>query len=334
MLGHFELIASSMTISQHLTWLSHGDPSIQISAPTATELRPAVQLLLADASTPESFEQVDALLQAAELGEISLAGVFVARYVGVSGPLLGAVMAICQPDGTAHVWPPAVSPIAPSALALELAVTCREWVRQSGARLAQCLTAIDNHLAQRLLEQAGYEPLTQLVCWHHDLDDIPVTSWPGPCSCREYTASNAARFIAVIQQTYVGSQDCVQLQGRRSAEDSLTAHELVARAESRSWKLYHQGDEDIGVVLCADHCDQRMWELLYLGVVPKFRHRRFGLALLTHTLHTARAAGAEGLFLAADSANKAAANLYERSGFAVGFRQQIHVWFPPAPVGS
>ena len=322
-----------MTDPQHVARPSRTDPSLLISAPTSAELRPALELLLAVTTTPESSGQVDALLQAAERNEISLAGVLVARSPHPRGRLVGAVMAICQPDGTAHVWPPVLTSHAPAELALELAIICRDWIAQSGARLAQCLTATDNEPAQQLLEQAGYEPLTELVCWQHDLDELPLTNWPGPCACLEYSAATAARFTAVIQQTYVGSQDCVQLQGRRSAADSLIAYQLVAHAESRSWKLYHQGDEDIGVVLCADHCDQRMWELLYLGVVPKFRHRRFGLALLTHTLHAACDAGTDGLFLAADSANEAAANLYERTGFVVGFRQQIHVWFPPARVG-
>lgn len=297
----------------------------QITVPTAAEIRTALELLLGRIPSDDLAAQVDSLLASASRGEVSLAGLQVARQ---QGKIVGAVLAVCQPDGTAHVWPPGVAADAPSDTGLALTKACRDWVDHSPATIAQCLTQLEDHAAHRLLEQAGFEHLTDLACWQHHLDEVPHAPLPDGCEALEFSLENAAQFEHVMEQTYDGSQDCPALHGRRTARDSLAAHQLAADAKSRLWKLYRCDDDDVGVVLCADHRDQRMWELLYMGVVAKFRQQGFGLAMLCEALLDAQEAGAEGLFLAADDANEAAANLYEACGFSIGFRQRIHVWFP------
>ena len=297
-----------------------------ITTPGLTEIRPALQLLLDRAGSQDVTEQVDSLVAAAARGEMSLDGLRVAKS---KDDIAGAVFAVCQDDGTAYVWPPSVTADASPDLALALAVACRDWVARSQATMARCLTQLDDRVAQQLLEQVGFESLTDLVCWQHDLDEIPHGPTPEHCEVVHFSPDQTARFQRVMQQTYEESQDCTALRGRRSAGDSLASHQLAADVGSRRWQIYQCADDDVGVVLCADHRDQRMWELLYLGVVKKFRRQGFGLALLCDALWNAKEAGAEGLFLAADDANGAAANLYAACGFFVSYRQRIHVWFPP-----
>jgi GNAT superfamily N-acetyltransferase len=311
----------------HFTGLGIRSSTMQIviSVPPAVQLESALQLAIGPAPPDELDAQVESMLAGVERGEMSLEGLRVAR---VDAQIVGAVLAVCQPDGTAHVWPPRVTTTAPNGTSLALATACREWIDNSHATIAQCLTRIDDHAAQELLEQVGFERLTDLNCWQHDFGEAPHAPLPEHCEVLEFSSANAERFRQVMQQTYAGSQDCAGLHGRRTAEDSLAAHQLAADEESRLWQIYQCADEDVGVVLCADHRDQRMWELLYLGVVPKFRRQGFGLAFLCEALWHAREAGAEGMFLAADDANKAAADLYAACGFSIAFRQRIHVWFP------
>ncbi len=303
------------------------DSAVQITEPTTAELRPALELLLDGPEIDELTEQVDEFLAAAERGDVSLAGLHVAR---VQNAIVGVVLAVCQPGGVAHFWPPRVVPAVPLETARELAVACCRWVAASGAKMAQCLTQLEDQATQQLLEQAGFERLADLACWQHTLEEIPHAVLPEGCEAIAYAPENSVDFERVMEATYIGSQDCAALRGRRSARDSLAGHEMVADAASRYWLLYRCGSEDVGVVLCADHRDQQMWELLYLGVVPQFRWQGFGFSLLCAALWNAREAGAEGLFLAADDANEAAAKLYAACGFSVGFRQRIQVWFPPA----
>ncbi|MDB5338044.1 MAG: hypothetical protein JWN70_3663 [Planctomycetaceae bacterium] len=299
----------------------------QISTASTSDLHRALALLLGGAVREEQTAQVDALLAAINRGEVSPDGLQVAR---TQNAIVGAVLAVCQPGGTAHVWPPRLVPNEPLETAHALAISCCQWVAASGAKMAQCLTQLEDHASQQILEQAGFEHLTDLACWQHTLEEIPHAVLPDDCDIVEYSPENTADFERVMQATYIDSQDCAALHNRRSARDSLTSHELVANAESRHWLLYRCGDEDVGVVLCADHRDQQMWELLYMGVVPKFRQQGFGLAMVCEALWDAQESGAEGLFLAADDANEAAAKLYDACGFSIGFRQRIHVWFPPA----
>lgn len=301
----------------------------KISRATIDELRPALELLLAAADNEELTAQVDEFLAGVDRGQISLDGLLVAR---VGNAVVGVVLAICQPGGTAHVWPPRVVANEPPETATALAAACCRWLACSGAKMAQCLTQLEDHPSQQILEQAGFERVTDLACWQHTLEEIPPAVLPEACDVETFSAANSADFERVMEATYIDSQDCVALRGRRSARDNLTSHELVADAGSRHWLLYRRGDEDVGVVLCADHRDQQMWELLYMGVVPKFRQRGFGLALLCAALRQARDAGAEGFCLAADDANDAAAKLYAACDFSIAFRQRIHVWFPA--VGS
>lgn len=300
---------------------------LTIDIPAADEIRPALERLLGRGEIQDLALQVDALLTAAHSGEVSLEGLRVAR---INGQIVGAVMAVCQPDGTAHVWPPTLDFHAPRETDVALATACRDWVAQSGATIAQCLTALDDHATQQLLERVGFERLTELACWQHELVDIPHAPLPEHCEVIQYSPETVDAFERVIEQTYAGSQDCLALRGRRSAKDCLAAHQLAADAETRLWQLYRCGSQDVGIVLCADHRDQRMWELLYLGVVNNYRQQGFGLAMLCEALWNARDAEAEGLYLAADVANIAAANLYTACGFSVSYRQQIHVWFPAA----
>ncbi len=302
-------------------------PQIEITAPTIDEIRPAVELVLEGTPSDDPVAQIDTFLAAVERGEVSLAGLLVVRRHTV---VVGAVLAVSQPGGTTHVWPPRLVPDEPIATAHALAISCCRWVAASGAKLAQCLTQLEDHASQQILEQVGFERLTDLACWQHTLEEIPHAALPDDCDVVEYSLENAVDFERVMQATYIDSQDCAALHDRRSARDNLTSHEFVANADSRRWLLYRCGDEDVGVVLCADHRDQQMWELLYMGVVPKFRQQGFGLAMLCEALWDAQESGAEGLFLAADDANDAAAKLYAACGFSIGFRQRIHVWFPSA----
>lgn len=298
---------------------------IEMNAPAIAELHLVLDMLFEIPGT-DIIEQRESFLAAADRGEVSLDGLRVAR---VSGQIVGAVLAVCQPDGTAHVWPPRLTANAPPETGPALAQACCQWIEGSGVSMAQCLTRLDDHAAHQLLEHLGFEGLADLVCWQHDLEDIPVAIWPEACETVGFSQLTDEHFERVIQQTYAGSQDCPRLHGRRSARDSLTAHQLAANDDSTHWRLYRRGAEDVGVVLCVDPPDQRMWELLYMGVVPKFRQRGFSLAMLCETLLQARNAGAQGVFLAADAANDAAANLYVACGFLEDFRQRIHVWFPP-----
>lgn len=298
---------------------------------TRAEQQWALELVLRQVaeSDTESAVQAQELLASARTGQVSLKGLF----IGTSdAECIGAGLAILQSDGTAHVWPPAVvnseTRTAAENLAIQksLATFCLTWLTRSGARLAQCMTPIDRVDLHFILQSVGFEPLTQLDCMRHELIDIPNIPLSDDCECTEYSDEIAGRFETVMQQTHAESQDCQGLQGRRTAAETLAAHRLAGAFDPALWQLCQVLGEDMGIMLCADHREQHIWELLYLGIIPKFRNQGFGLALVSDMLWQAQISGAESVVVAVDASNVAAKSLYESCGFQSQFLKQIHIW--------
>lgn len=264
-----------------------------------------------------------------------LDGLFVAvvDWPILGSRLVGAMLSVLQEDGTAFAWPPHVASRAPQETAAALGAACREWIAKSGATIAQCVSVTHAVESHRLIEQAGFEHVTDATCWRHDLEEIPHAPLPEHCEVIEYSAETAYEFQRVMEQTFEDSQDCPALRGRRTAVDTLASRKLAGAAESWPWKIYQCDGENVGLVLCAEDGENASWELLYLGVTPKFRRHGFGLAMLCDALRDARDAGADLMFLAADDTNEAATGLYDACGFERDLQQRIHVWFPPRATG-
>ena len=193
-------------------------------------------------------------------------------------------------------------------------------------KLAQSLTARDDRPTHVLLESVGFRPLTSLACWKHELVDIPHAPLPDECDVTTYSEELAPRFEALMRVTMEQSADCVGLQGQRSAAECLSAHRHASQFDPTLWQIFHIENEDVGLLLCADHRDQRMWELLYVGVAPKFRKQGLGLSMVSDMLTSAQISGADAVLVAVDDSNSAAKSLYEACGFHAGFQKQIHVW--------
>jgi ribosomal protein S18 acetylase RimI-like enzyme len=81
------------------------------------------------------------------------------------------------------------------------------------------------------------------------------------------------------------------------------------------------------LLLMTEHLDQRMWEVVYLGLVPEARGRGYGRGMLREGLRRAQAAGGFEVFLAVDKANHFAIKLYESLDFAAVGVQAVHMRF-------
>jgi GNAT superfamily N-acetyltransferase len=305
--------------------------SVTITRANVTEQRAALEIVLRSVSDSdlEAAAQAEDLLESCAQNELSLDGLCIGKS-GDGTIVVGLV--ILQADGTAHVWPPALSKpssngsIHAQHVLQQVAVYCLDWIKQSKAILAQCVTPIQRRDCHELLQSVGFEPLTELLCMEHTLQDIPHAPLPDDCEATSYTESDAPRFEAVMRAANAVSQDCKALQGRRTAAECLAAHRMASSFDCELWQLYHVSGEDMGIVLCANHGNQRMWELLYLGVVPKFRNQGFGIALVSDALSMAQVSGAEAVCVAVDASNFAAKSVYEMCGFQERFRKQIHIW--------
>ncbi len=291
--------------------------------------REALEVFYGNVDANERSQRVEETWELACSGELDLSGLALAER---DGKPVGAALCVFQPDGTAFIWPPVVlpdernaEPVADSLLSL-----LRERVdRTPHCWIAQALLEPGRPLDERRLTRNGFPYLLDLLFLQRLLD-TPLLDEPLPDLHVETYDEHRNRhvFARVLERTYEGSLDCPELNGRRSGEQALQSHR-TRNWKPELWKLYRHAGREVGVVLVAEHSDQRAWELVYLGVVPEARGRGYGRALVADVLRGAKRAGVESVFLSVDTRNTPARKVYERLGFIPVGRRRVFVRFGP-----
>jgi ribosomal protein S18 acetylase RimI-like enzyme len=269
-------------------------------------------------------------MEAAASGELLLDGLFLAERDATA---VGAVLSMIQPDGTALVWPPVISPTfeQDSTQAARddladglLAEVCRR-IDTAGAWIGQSLLDLEATDDRNTLARNGFEHLADLVFMERSLSDpLPPES---PVEFERLTYADSAnhqQFARVIEQTYIETRDCPGLNGLRTGAEALSCHRSSGEFDASLWTLYRVDGADVGLLLFNFHPDRDAWEVVYMGIVPEARGQSYGEAMLIHGLHAAHAAGRAAVFLAVDSKNKYARGLYDRLGFIETGTQAVH----------
>lgn len=138
----------------------------------------------------------------------------------------------------------------------------------------------------------------------------------GELDFRPYRADrDAERLARIVESTYEDSRDCPRLQSKRSTTESLESYRAVGASGDRWWWILEHRSTDVGCLLLADHPSQQQWELVYVGIAPPFRGRRWGLLATRFALQEAASHGRDRLVLSVDLANEPACSMYARLGF-------------------
>lgn len=173
--------------------------------------------------------------------------------------------------------------------------------------------------------QAGYVFLAELTYLRRELRRPPeerAASLAWPCFAR----GDEGRLARIIQETYLGSQDCPALRRLRRIEDVVTGHKSTGLFRPKSWWTPAQGGECVGCVLVNDAAeDAGAAEVVYLGVRPAYRRRGFGRAMLAHALADAWRRGLRRMNIAVDAANTPAVRLYRGEGFRQVDRREVYI---------
>jgi ribosomal protein S18 acetylase RimI-like enzyme len=239
--------------------------------------------------------------------------------------LRGAVLAQRLPGRVAVVWPPQLT-------AGEEAATCALLLQ----RLLESLRGADVHLAQVLVENAaegerellcaaGFQRAGELVYMAAAADCFPADPPSLPLALETYSPHNHDRLLRVIEATYRGSLDCPLIDGLRETQDVLAGYRAAGQFRPELWLLARASGNDAGCLLLADHPAAEQWEIVYLGIVPEYRGRGWGLALTRHAQWLARRAGRARLVLAVDAANRPAIEAYRAAGFVSWDRRSLLV---------
>lgn len=125
-----------------------------------------------------------------------------------------------------------------------------------------------------------------------------------------------AMLVDLLDRTYEGTLDCPALCGLRRTEDILDSHAAVGEFDTGSWLILERDGRPIGCALVSWCPDQRVSELVYLGLVPRERGRGLGRGLLGAAVRTAMARReAEAVVCAVDASNTPAVSAYRGAGF-------------------
>lgn len=283
------------------------------------ELRKAMALLMdrSGLSPGQVDDQLDAIMQHAETRGLDLRNCLLA-YEG--NRVTAACLAIDQPGRTSSLFLPVhqMSRLEVDHAAALLARAAEE-ARGRDIRLMQALVDPESRQVAEAFRGAGFEHLTRLEYLERDAAlalRVPGDRGAPALPWMTYDESRHSLFSRVIQATYEGSLDCVSLNTRRALDDVLTSHRATGRFDPKHWLLgLDPQGEPLGVLLLAFVPERWACEVVYLGLLPAWRGRGFGLPLMHKTHQTAREMAASSVSLTVDARNRPARKLYDACGF-------------------
>lgn len=294
-----------------------------VSAASRLERAAALELVFRRWSAESRARQIEQLEEAEARGESVWPHIWVARRGDV---LAGAAAAHVRAGGTAVVWPAQLAAGLPAEMGRALVAACVASVRLREARTAQCLLDSDVGDEAQQVRGAGFERLTDLLYLVWTVDGAPAAG-ESQCSQLELVRcgpEQQLRLAGIVGQTYVGTRDCPQLNEVCDAASALAEYGGGCENQAeRPWYIARHGGKDVGCLLLADHADEDLCEVVYMGVVPAMRGRGWGGMLTRHAQRIAAARGRKRLALAVDVENAPALRVYFEHGFSVWARRSV-----------
>ncbi len=213
------------------------------------------------------------------------------------------------------------------------------WARQRALASAEKVPA-DIRVSMRCDVPAGYEPAIKLMTnfgmnavrssWDMVLDldqELPAPAWPAGIMLREF------RFPQDARRVYQADQAVFQDHwGFVPSDDDLgfyrwRHHEFELRPFDPSlWYLAMDGEQIAGFALCRPYAarDPKMGWIGSLGVLPGWRRRGLGLALLQYAFCVFQTRGKMRVGLGVDSENlTGATHLYHKAGMHIAHEQRL-----------
>ncbi|MCX7421980.1 MAG: GNAT family N-acetyltransferase [Planctomycetia bacterium] len=301
---------------------------------TGSRLVAALRILHGALSLEEQAVRVSESVEQSQAGELDLSGLFLAEF---QQKPVGALLLRMQPDAVAFLWPPVVSweaakivplpstkqtPVLAEEIEDALLHAAQKHLDNLDVRLAQSLLELNQSQEQAALSRNGIQRLTTLTFFEYrtTAHRRPKANIGSGLNARlthiVYRRSrNHRRFAELIEQTYCSSLDCPEVNGIRSASQSLNVYAESGPIIPDLWRVYCQGRHDVGVILVINRPEQKAWEVVYLGVVESARQKGVARLMVTDVINSAHEALIERLMIVVDARNHPAISLYESLGF-------------------
>ncbi len=298
------------------------DPSDQVvvESPDSPSCETVLKELVHSLRNERSDDQTCASWKAACQDLPSLDGLFVARR---GSRTVGAAWGRLRAGRSAEVLPLWLHPAEKDETARRLLRSLDDYLIEGGIRVAfACLPTDDPQSPGRFHEQ-GYEQADDMLVMARTTEDLPELPPPDPLSFCRYQPSDQARLVDLLEQTYTDTLDFPVFDGLQDTSDVLARHGDIGDSGRDHWWIVRESDRDVGCLLLADHAKQDRCELVYMGLAPGFRARRWGRRIVVHALSTARAIGRQVMILGVDAGNDPAIAVYASAGFLVAGRKAV-----------
>ncbi len=260
------------------------------------------------------------MLTAEGHGSLDMRGLFLARR---AEHLVGAAWGQTVPGRIAFCWPPCLAPREPESTAIQLQEAVDKHVDAQGVSMAQAVVSIRAVIDAARLSRAGYHHLADLDYLVALRECFPQRQPPSDLEFRPVIAADQSRLAALIERTYQGSLDCPKLDRMRRIEDVLNGYRHTGQYRPDWWLFARHAGQDVGCVLLADHPAHDQSELMYVGVVPQWRGRGWGVQITRFAQWLVGQARRERMVLAVDSLNWPAENIYALTGFDRWDRRRV-----------
>lgn len=255
------------------------------------------------------------------------------------GLLVAAQIAQILPGRAAMVWPPQFTAGRETdhsgrrAIAARLFAASEEEAARSGVQMLQALSSAGDEVAGAAFSLDGFIRGAELLYLTAEFATLPAQPPSLPFDLAPFGPTDTPRLSHLLEQTYVGTLDCPELDGLRTTADMLEGYGAVGQFLPALWQFAMHAGRDVGCLLVNMHPEVNHAELVYLGLTPQVRGRGWGLALARHAQWLARQQGAERLVLAVDANNAPAVALYRECGFLQFDRRRVWLKrvFPAQP---
>lgn len=182
---------------------------------------------------------------------------------------------------------------------------------ESAFRAAGFVFVGDLEYQRRSVAPSEWRSTRQEIPWPQGVRVVPLSSLSQ--SERDRT------LLAVLEESYHETMDCPELCGLRETSDILASHYATGVFDPALWFLVLQqepgGEVPRGCMLLSRVPEQRVMELVYIGLSPQARGKGLGSRLLQMGIRCAAEARVDAMTCAVDCRNEPARKLYREHGF-------------------
>lgn len=239
--------------------------------------------------------------------------------------LVGAIWFTVHPGRTAAIWPPKLVDGEPPETAQALLKSAAEQLDRLSIELVQALLSDSIGADAEQLRRGGFTHLTDLLYLFSATSHTTIAPPSGELEFEPVGEDRFERLQAIVERTYEGTCDCPSLNGVRTMSDVIAGYLATGDSRTELWRYVRHAGRDVGCLLLADHRTSGNLELVYMGLIPEARGRRWGAEIVRQAQDMTRDARCASLLLAVDAANTPALNMYLDAGLTQWERRSVFV---------